>query len=160
MGGRTADPLGCARDDRKERVVARKGRFLNRGVKNLIWTHLKFSRPRGTGPRILRYPSTACRGIIGPSLRDSTLQTAVATPGLERNAPRTKRLWVRSYHDSAVPLRPGVPWDLRFPSTSPNLQLAHRPIRLVDGTVCVRVSVGIRIGDSNPPQRLPCLDAR
>ena len=30
--------------------------------------------------------------------------------GLERNAHRTERLWVRSCHDSAVPLRPGVPW--------------------------------------------------
>jgi hypothetical protein len=25
---RTADPLGCARDDKKERIVAKKGRLL------------------------------------------------------------------------------------------------------------------------------------
>ena len=31
-GRRTADPLGCARDDKKERIAARKGRFLNRGI--------------------------------------------------------------------------------------------------------------------------------
>ncbi len=29
---RTADPLGCARDDKKERTVARRGRFLNRDI--------------------------------------------------------------------------------------------------------------------------------
>jgi hypothetical protein len=37
------------RDDKKERVVTRKGRLLNRGIfSNLIWTSLKFSRPRST----------------------------------------------------------------------------------------------------------------
>src|SRR5580692_2902372 len=34
VGRRTTDPLGCARDDKKERTVARKGRFLNRGILN------------------------------------------------------------------------------------------------------------------------------
>jgi hypothetical protein len=32
LEGRTADPLGFARDDNKERVVPRKGRLLNRGI--------------------------------------------------------------------------------------------------------------------------------
>ena len=36
-----------ARDDKKERVVARKGRLLNRGIfQNLIWTGLENLRPR------------------------------------------------------------------------------------------------------------------
>jgi hypothetical protein len=41
--------LGFARDDKKERVVPRKGRLLNRGIlSKRIWTALKFSRPSGT----------------------------------------------------------------------------------------------------------------
>ncbi len=47
--------------------------------------------------------------IIRSSLRDFALQTAVATPGLERNAHRTERLWMRSCHDSAVSEKPR--WD-------------------------------------------------
>jgi hypothetical protein len=56
------------------------------------------------------------------------------------------------------------PWLLgencTSPSTGCNLQLTHRPVRLVNGTVCVRVRIRIRIGDRDPPKRLPCLDAR
>ena len=32
---RTADPLGCARDDRKERTVARKGRLLEGSIEGI-----------------------------------------------------------------------------------------------------------------------------
>src|SRR5882672_741232 len=39
--------------------------------------------------------------IIRSSLRDFTLQTAVAARGLERNAHHTERLWVRPCRDSA-----------------------------------------------------------
>jgi hypothetical protein len=36
------------RDDKKESVVERKGRLLNRGIFETNWTGLKFSRPCGT----------------------------------------------------------------------------------------------------------------
>ena len=44
--------------------------------------------------------------IIRSSLRDFTLQTAVATPGLERNAPRTEPC----ASDPALISRPGKAW--------------------------------------------------
>jgi hypothetical protein len=66
-----------------------------------------FSRPLRDWSTHSWLPSTACWAIIRPSLRDSTLQTAVAARGLERNAHRTEQLWVRSCHDSAVPATPG-----------------------------------------------------
>ncbi len=47
-GSRTADPLGCARDDKKERIVARKG---------LLLEERAVAEPRHFNPRITNHQS-------------------------------------------------------------------------------------------------------
>lgn len=68
----------------------------------------QFSRPLRDWSAHSSLPSTACWAIIRASLRDFTLQTAVAARGLERNAPRTERLG----SDPAMIHRPGKAWKM------------------------------------------------